>query len=244
MVCEAAPQERWPGHSPLALVRRPHGDGDDQFVNNRGDTRRERRLSGDAIDPPPRLTASAWIWGDPVQQTTRPDEREDHRDLRGYRPLACRCRPDLIQDPLAGGRAEDRMPGRPQQRRLVPAQHASVDEPAGDTIEASADVMIQPPDDVPHVPALQMLAHRIVDVSKQFAAGPGISGPYCPVFRDRQPAVDGQIGQQRAGQANLDEGAAPDGNLALVIQRGEQQHLCNQHNCTLIPAAALPRPRR
>jgi hypothetical protein len=83
-------------------------------------------------------------------------------------------------------------------------------------------------------------SHRIVDISKQFVAGPGISGPYCPVFRDRQSTVNGQIGQERAGQADLDEGAAPNGNVPLVVQRGEQQHLCNQHNCTLIPAAALP----
>ena len=50
----------------------------------------------------------------------------------------------------------------------------------------------------------------------------------------------GEIGPDvltlRAGE----RGAAPDGNVPLVIQRGEQQHLCNQHNCTLIPAAALP----
>jgi hypothetical protein len=52
---------------------RPHGYGDDQFVNNRGDTRRERRFRGDAIDPPLRLAASAWIWRDPLQQTTRLD---------------------------------------------------------------------------------------------------------------------------------------------------------------------------
>jgi len=131
------------------------------------------------------------------------------------------------------------MTGRPQQRRPVPAQHADVDKPVDDTIPASADAMTQAPDDLPHVPALQMLPHRIVDISKQSVAGPGISGPYCPVFRDRQPAVNRQIGQERAGQADLDEGAAPDGNAPLVIQRGEQQHLCNQHNCTLIPAAAL-----
>ena len=132
------------------------------------------------------------------------------------------------------------MTGRPQERRPVPAQHAGVDKTVDDTIPASADVVTQTPDDLPHVPALQMLPHRIVDISKQFVAGPGISGPYCPVFRDLQPAVNGQIGQERAGQADLDEGAAPDGNVPLVIQRGEQQHLCNQHNCTLIPAAALP----
>ena len=52
---------------------RGHGYGDDQFVNNLGETRRERRFSGDAIDPPLRLAASAWIWRDPLQQTTRPD---------------------------------------------------------------------------------------------------------------------------------------------------------------------------
>ena len=134
----------------------------------------------------------------------------------------------------------DRMTGRPQERGPVPAQHAGVDETVDDTIPASADVMTQTPNDLPHVPALQMLPHRIVDITKQFVAGPGISGPYCPVFRDRQPAVNGQIGQERAGQADSDEGAAPDGNVPLVIQRGEQQHLCNQHNCTLLPAAALP----
>jgi hypothetical protein len=38
---------------------RGHGYDDDQFVNNLGDTRRERRFSGDAIDPPLRLAASA-----------------------------------------------------------------------------------------------------------------------------------------------------------------------------------------
>lgn len=52
---------------------RGHGYGDDQFVNNLGDTRRERRFSSDAIDPPLRLAAGAWIWRDPLQQTTRPD---------------------------------------------------------------------------------------------------------------------------------------------------------------------------
>ena len=128
------------------------------------------------------------------------------------------------------------MTGRPQERRPVPAQHAGAGKTVDDTIPASADVMTQTPDDLPHVPALQMLPHRIAGISKQFVAGPGISGPYCPVFRDRQPAVNGQIGQERAGQADLDEGAAPDRNVPLVIQRGEQQHLCNQHNCTLIPA--------
>jgi hypothetical protein len=87
--------------------------------------------------------------------------------------------------------------------------------------------MTQAPDDLPHVPTLQMLPHRIADISKQFVAGPGISGPYRPVFRDRQSTVNGQIGQERAGQADLDEGAAPDGNVPLVIQRGEEQHLCN-----------------
>jgi hypothetical protein len=132
------------------------------------------------------------------------------------------------------------MTGRPQERRPVPAQHAGVGKTADDTIPASADVMTQTPDDLPHVPALQMLPHRIADISKQFVAGPGISRLDCPAFRDRQPAVNGQIGQERAGQADSDEGAAPDGNVPLVIQRGEQQHLCNQHNCTLVPAAALP----
>ncbi len=134
------------------------------------------------------------------------------------------------------------MTGRPQQRRPVPAQHAGVDKPVYDTIPASADVVAQTPDDLPRVPALQMLPHRVVDISKQFVAGPGISGPHCPVFRDRQPAVNGQLGQERAGQADLDEAAAPDGNVPLVVQRGEQQHLCNQHNCTLIPAAAASQP--
>ena len=131
------------------------------------------------------------------------------------------------------------MTSRPQVRRPVPAQHAGVDKPVDDTIPASADVMTQTPDDLPHVPALQMLPHRVVDISKQCVAGPGISGPYCLVSRNRQPAVYGQIGQERAGQADLDQGAAPDGNVPLVVQRGEQQHLGNQHNCTLIPAAAL-----
>jgi hypothetical protein len=122
------------------------------------------------------------------------------------------------------------MTGLPQERRPVPAQHTGAGKTVDDTIPASADVMTEAPDDLPHVPALQMIPHRIVDIGKQFVAGPGVSGLYCPVFRDRQPAVNGQIGQQRAGQADLDEGAAPDGNASLVIQRGEQQHLCNQHN--------------
>ena len=118
-----------------------------------------------------------------------------------------------------------------------------VDKPVDDTIPASADAVAQTPDDLPRVPALQMLPHRVADIGEQFVAGPGISGPYCPVFRDRQPAVNGQLGQERAGQADLDEGAAPDGNVPLVVQRGEQQHLCaNQHNCTLIPAAAASQP--
>ena len=134
------------------------------------------------------------------------------------------------------------MTGRPQERRPVPAQHAGVDKPVDDTIPASADAVAQTPDDLPRVPALQMLPHRVADISKQFVAGPGISGPYCPVFRDRQSAVNGQLGQERAGQADLDEGAAPDGNVPLVVQRGEQQHLCNQHTCTLIPAAAASQP--
>ena len=81
------------------------------------------------------------------------------------------------------------MTGWPQERRPVPAQHAGVDEPVDDTIPASADVVAQTPDDLPRVPALQMLPHRVVDISKQLVAGPGISGPDCPVFRDRQPAV-------------------------------------------------------
>jgi len=226
---------RWTRTSQPALKGRRdgcrgHGYGDDQFVNDLGDSRRERRFSGDAIDPPLRLAASVWIWRDPLQQTTRLDQRKDHRDLRGYRPLACRCRSDLMQDRLSRRRVEDRMTGRPQERRPVPAQHAGVDKTVDDTIPASADVMTQTPDDMPHVPALQMLPHGIVDISKQCVAGPGISGPYCPVFRDRQPAVNGQVGQERAGQADLDEGAAPDGNVPLVIQRGEQQHLCDQHN--------------
>ena len=134
------------------------------------------------------------------------------------------------------------MTGRPQERRPVPAQHAGVDKPVDDTIPASADVVAQAPDDLPRVPALQMLPHRVADISKQFIAGPGISGPHRPVSRDRQPAVNGQLGQERAGQADLDEAAAPDGNVPLVVQRGEQQHLCNQHNCTLIPAAAASQP--
>ena len=134
------------------------------------------------------------------------------------------------------------MTGRPQERRPVPAQHAGVDKPVDDTIPASADVVAQTPDDLPRVPALQMLPHHVADISKQFIAGPGISGPHCPVFRDRQPAVNGQLGQERAGQADLDQGAAPDGNVPLSfsavsssISESAQLHANTRRSCE--PAA-------
>jgi hypothetical protein len=57
----------------------------------------------------------------------------------------------------------------------------------------------------------------VVDVGQQFVARPGIPGPYRPVGPDRQLPADGQLGQQRAGQADLDESVAPGGDMSLVV---------------------------
>jgi hypothetical protein len=107
------------------------------------------------------------------------------------------------------------MPGRPQNRRLVPAEHPGVGQPVQDTIPASADVTAETTDDLLGLPALEMLPHGVVDAGQEFVAGSGRSGPDRPVRRDRQLPAHGQLGHQRAGQANVDEGVAPTGTCPL-----------------------------
>jgi hypothetical protein len=109
------------------------------------------------------------------------------------------------------------MPGRPQDRWPEPAQHASVGQPVDHAIPASADVTAQVGDDLLGLLAFQVVAHGVVGVAQQFVARPGICGAYRAVVGDRQLPVDGQLGQERAGQADLDEGVAPGRDMSLVV---------------------------
>jgi hypothetical protein len=44
-----------------------------------------------------------------------------------------------------------------------------------------------------------------------------VSDPYRRVVGDRQLPADGQLGQECAGQADLDENVAPGGDMSLVV---------------------------
>jgi len=83
------------------------------------------------------------------------------------------------------------MPGRPQDRWPVPAEHASVGQPVDHAIPASADVTAQAADDLSGLPAFQVVAYGVVDLSQQLVARPGISGAYRPAVPDRQVPADG-----------------------------------------------------
>ena len=85
-------------------------------------------------------------------------------------------------------------------------------------------------DDLPGLPAFQVVAHGVVDVGQQLVGGPGICGPDRPVVPDRQLPADGQLGQERARQADLDQSVAPGGNMSLIVHRHQQQHLGDQHD--------------
>ena len=52
----------------------------------------------------------------------------------------------------------------------------------------------------------------------------------------------GKLGQERTGQADLDEGIAPHGNMSLVVHGHRQQHLGDQPTGTLILPQPRPRP--
>ena len=224
---------------------RGHGHRGDQLVDDLGDAGRERRIGGGPGDLLLRLAARAAVRRHPLQQAARPGERQHHADIGPHRPLAPRRRPHLIQDRLTGRGVQDRMPGRPQDRWADPAQHASAGQPVDHAIPAAADVTAQAADDLLGLPAFQVVAHGVVDVGQQLVARPGISGPYPPVVPDRQLPVDGQLGQERAGQADLDEGVAPGtGTCPLSSTATSSSISAISTTGTLMPAAAAPKAQR
>ena len=113
---------------------------------------------------------------------------------------------------------------------LLAPEHAGADQPVDHAIPASANMAAESADDLPGLPAFQVVAHGVVDVGQQLVGGPGICGPDRPVVPDRQLPADGQLGQERARQADLDESVAPGGNMSLVVHRHQQQHLGDQHD--------------